>query len=1122
MIKKLTPLIYFLTPLCALAETISPSTTPGEINQISGNLNVTTDSYVFASGAGINATGGITTTDGLYVGMTPVVPNVGAIYAESGIDPNYIITAGNNISIGTVLQVLGGKNLTVGGTSGASIDLTTGAIDAIGGINIANTGTLSFAEFVASGTGSANVNGNSLTIRTGDFQSLDSKNTTVNIGNGTFNVAGGAIENKSTGNMNITAGAIVAKTITNEANYNNPTGNLNITAESLNLTGGDATTNPSFVNKGNFLGIISGATTLAHGFDLATMDAVNTFNLITGTLSLGDRIGEFYTNNLNSFVLVVTDGDIDAETNPFRNGTTNLNATMMMAAENVSATGIENSATMNIVSNGAVTMGGDVVNAGTLHIDGGTFALTNINNSGAATFTGLNTFGANAIGNLTGATSLDISAPTINASGMITNNAGTMNIAASNTVSAAGIVAGAGVTNISGHDLNVGSSGIDVSTGGILNVTAATVSSSDVSVAHNLTTGTAAAGDMAASTIGTENDFDLRANNLNIGGSIDADNITISNLDAPNGVNITVGGDMSGNIDIMGLDRMTIGGNYTIGDNSKILANANSSSNYWTDVDFSNERPVVNQLTGGQTALITVGGTLTGNASWLEMTSTPMTLSDGQFGLILHRPVTESSALWFANAADIQGEFSQLNIGFCNADGTMCVNYLDAFDTLNDTDENLPVYLFQQDNDLYVVFDSRFQTPIGLFKLQPVVGATDGHTTGEWQSAGALDDLIEAMLDNNGYTYETAVLPVVQNLFDGTPLERVDSELYARMHDYARNGNGNVIRAFSRLFQLREANQIADSLTTNIHSDFRDMSDRFIDESIWNRNRRLNKLWIDGGFGMFTNDFGDIDGDGNRFNLAFGYDWQANDTLILGWMGHGSYTNANVVDNIDLGYTGTATVAGRMESDMEHMGIGGGLYFLNTLSNKLRLYGDAMFDVNMITVERTQTWMDKIKGDATSFSAVAEFGLIHDWLNQYIIGNVYARAGYNFGFNMTEKIGDTDYMKLKFDGYPILTPGYSLTAQKRVYPSVWFEFRPYATVGIEYDLLGTPDTMKYKFALANKWTNYDIEIDPLWANAGAGIEFLWVNGLHIGLGYRYQYNENIQMHKINASFKYRF
>ena len=113
-------------------------------------------------------------------------------------------------------------------------------------------------------------------------------------------------------------------------------------------------------------------------------------------------------------------------------------------------------------------------------------------------------------------------------------------------------------------------------------------------------------------------------------------------------------------------------------------------------------------------------------------------------------------------------------------------------------------------------------------------------------------------------------------------------------------------------------------------------------------------------------------------------------------------------------------------------------------------------------------------------------------------------------------------MNLDFDGHFVFTPGYSLTAQKRIYPTAWFQFRPYATVGIEYDLATSPDTMKYKFAPVSVWTDYDVGVDPLWAHAGAGVEFLSVIGLHVGLGYRYQYNANIQMHKVHLSGMYRF
>ncbi len=1529
MIKKIIPFIYCLTPLWALGETVVG--TVGEITSVGAPLNViATDSYIFQYGRGISVAGGINAAGGFYIGQNASVPPYdGSIYAESTIDTGtgeyYAVTATGAISLGGPLHVNGGYSLSLGG-AGSPVNITAGAVEAVGGLVITNAGALTFSQFVASGTATgaaniANIAGSALNITTGDFQSLDSKVVSLNVGTGAFNVANGAIENKSTGNMSVTAGAITALRITNEAEGGNPTGDLTIHAASLSLTGGDATTNPSFVSSGDLEGVISGATTLANGFDLSSMGATNTFDWTTGTLSLGNRIGTFYTNNMNSFELNVTAGDIDAGTNAIRNGTTNNNAGMILTAQNVNAAGIENLATMNITAANTVAMTGDVVNSGALNIEAATFSLVNINNSGAATFNGTGAFGANAINNLAGATSLAISGSTVTATGLISNNAGVMSVGSDGALSAMGLDVNAGTMNISGTTLNIGTSGIDVAANGSLNTDGNIVSGGDILVAHNLisgmgaatsgdmavangvryitvnnnkkldvgnnlvvngsgnainidahtmeidgnvsvansaalTLGTAggtnyaltvggalsvtggavaqlytdnavvagaitessgliqtndvnitagsfgvqdglwfdgashtngfvidaentmftlntglsvingganvasgkalnilrtgaqsdsvftmsgdfansgtvnigsagtnygpivfgvlsngggfnawtnqitggnitnslnadlnlvstgnvliadlinsgsadvsgmtvsfgavtansgatesggmrvvgttsfaanslnvagvagaldinspivnvadavnanggalhqgsaptgslnlqgdsfafnaasvsmgsfvadggagtynitgaadfgsgifvmdgalvnmnrdaidvptlnAAGDLVQNIAGTDRDgtinmmsdnFTLNANTVVVGGDINVDNFTVSNLNAADGVNITVGGNISNGLDIIGLNRMVVGGDYTFGDDSKVLAFAHPSNthDYWTDVDFSGENPIVNEPAGGA-ALITVGGKLKSGTIGLDMTDTATDLADAQFGLVLKQAVTESSALWLANASEIQGTFSKLSIGFCNADGTQCINYLDAANGFNASGENLPVYLVTQDNNLYVVFDTRFGGPLGLFKLQPVVAATDGHTKGEWQSAGALDDLIDAALINNGYDFNTAVLGVVQHLFEGTPLDRVDSELYARMYDYARNGDGNVIRNFSRLFQLREANQIADSLALNTRTNFIDMSDRFIDEAIWNRNRHLNKLWIDGGYGMFAHDMDDIDGDGTRFNLALGYDWQTSDTLILGWMLHGSYTDAHVTDDIDLSYNGSGAVAGRMESDMTNLSVGGGLYFIDTLSNKARLYGDLMFDVNMIDVERNQTWVDTIKGDAMSYAAVAELGLIHDWLNQYIIGNLYVRGGYSVGFDMTEKVGDANYMKLKFDGYPILTPGYSLTAQKRVYPSAWFEFRPYATIGIEYDVLGTPDTMKYKFAIANRWTEYDTDVDPLWANAGAGVEFLGVNGLHVGLGYRYQYNATVQMHKVHASVKYRF
>jgi hypothetical protein len=176
----------------------------------------------------------------------------------------------------------------------------------------------------------------------------------------------------------------------------------------------------------------------------------------------------------------------------------------------------------------------------------------------------------------------------------------------------------------------------------------------------------------------------------------------------------------------------------------------------------------------------------------------------------------------------------------------------------------------------------------------------------------------------------------------------------------------------------------------------------------------------------------------------------------------------------------------------------------------------------LLDITRDQNFVSTIDGSGTAFSLITEWGLMHDWLNQYIVGNLYVRAGYNLGFDVTEKSMGQNYMDLESDGYMILTPGYSLTAQKRIYPTAWFQMRPYLSVGAEYDVLGTPDVAKFKFAYANKYTDYQIDIDPLWINAGGGIEFLGANGAQVGFDYRYQYNADVRMHNIKLSGSYRF
>ncbi len=1053
MQKKSLAFFLGMVPFCAMAETIDVG--PGAVYDMNSALNAVNNSYVFTGGSGLFVNGGISVANSFYVGVdAPIGLADGYVYAETGIDNPYTVSAVGNISIDQGLEIAEGYNLLLNGVGGNGVAFFAGNIEATGELTFNNMGAVNVNQFVATGTGNVGINARSW--QSDVFQMNNSKNVTLNLGTGIMSVTG-YIENQSNGALSIAASSITAAGI--ESGDNGGNVSLNLTGN-LNLTGGDSST-ASLIIKGDFNAMVTGATTFAHGVYLAPTTDV--FRLTTGTLALNERIDSFYMNNLDTFYLNVTGGNVDAGTNAIVNGSLNSNANMQLTGQNIIASSISNSAMLGLNTSGTLNIANYITNvAGIMGIDAGTISVPVVNVNGGV---------VNIAGNFSGLEELHVI-------GNLYQN--------TNTGTAAGSI------NFNGSGYTLVANSVDV--GGIIQ---------------------------------TNDSFVLQTDDLVVGANgIDVHNFTIKNI-SETGATVTVGGDVSGGLKLNGVGAVSVDGDYTFDDNSLLLAIINAESadySYWATVTYDAETPLITNNSASAEPIITVSGQVINNISTTLNAPTETPLQPSQIGIVLTQTVDQGTAIWLMHAdGGFTTEFSKLNISFCNADGSICTDYLDAFDTYNGTDDDLPIYLVTRNKDVYVVFDDRFADPIGLFKLQPVVGIARHHTKGEYQSAGALDNLIETLLAADGRAYDSSTpLIVVKDLFDGTVLKNVSNQLYNRMHDYARRGDAKVVKNFSRLFQLREANQITNDIAMNRYSEFREMSDMFIDEAIWNRNHRLNKLWIRGDYSTFTNDMETMRSEGHRLGIAFGYDWQSSNTLILGWTGHMSFINNHGTDDIDLGYGRRNTETGRVETDVDSTGFGAGGYFMKTLNNKARLYGDLMLDVNMIDVKRSQTWVDDISGEAYSYGIMGELGLIHDWLNQYIIGNLYARTGYNFGFDMTEEIDGSDYMKLKFKGHTVFTPGYSLTAQKRIYPSAWFEFRPYATVGIEYDLLGAPDTMEYKFALANSWTEYDTSIDPLWVSGGAGVEFLSVTGLHFGLGYRYTYNDAMQIHKLHLSAKYRF
>ncbi len=633
----------------------------------------------------------------------------------------------------------------------------------------------------------------------------------------------------------------------------------------------------------------------------------------------------------------------------------------------------------------------------------------------------------------------------------------------------------------------------------------------------------------------------INASTVNVSGDIMASDLRFAKNQADTWIDATIEGTVSGGVDFWGIKSLDIvNGSYVFNNDSDLWAAImpKNTSKYWSEIKASETNKIgeiINQE-GGE-ALITVGDKFVSNISgiWNETATTKP-----QVGITLFDTVDQGSAIWLLhanNGISVTEEFEKLrnlDVQFCNADGTICVSYLDTlnkpgFGEYNGSDDKLPIYISERDTDgdgvadsLYIVFDPSFGGPVEVFKIQPIVGVTEPHTKGEYVSAGALDDLIAGQLLNTKFFNGTPI-ELIPQIFKGTNLSQMADELYDRMEYYNMTGDGTGLARFSRLFQARELEQIAGNIVLNEHTNFRDFEDRMFDEFIWNRNRSLKKAWLDVDYGMFFQNVSDgKHADGQRFNIAGGFDWQNSETTILGLTARVSNSSSDNSDTVDLGYLPKQSLLTNVDMTVDDLNIGLGGYLMKILGEKTRLYGNAFLDIHLLDISRDQALVDHIDGSGTAFSLISEWGLLHDWLNQYIVGNMYARVGYNFGFDVTEHAAGQDYMDMQSDGYLILTPGYSLTAQKRIYPSSWFQIRPYASIGVEYDVLGAPDYVKYKFALAHTYTKYDVDIDPLWANIGGGIEFLSVTGIQVGLDYRYQYNDSIQLHNIKISGSYRF
>lgn len=1049
------------------------------LNSLSGN-----GKFIMHGDSVSATTGTITASNGIwYDGTNPaagmIINDTDAFTLQTQAQ-DVTVTGGMSIADG-ILNIISAKDATISGDVGVSSDS--------GVLNVtANAGAVQFNnEISATDGGAVTVNG--LTVTTAAI-TVD-EDSSVSLGGAGSNsvTTNGLVSNA--GDLDVIGKQVTMASLVSTDGTTDITATTNaLQIASVDVSGGLVNLQGTAINSTSMS--LSGGTTKLSSGTITVDDDIDVSN---GDLNQGGSVGVMILNNGGTLAVdnLTVGGKLVVDGNSVIYNITN-DATF--------SDGIDGNAGTATINADVITVGGAIVNAANLTLNtGDDLSLGVVQNTGALVLNTTNgTITATSLSNTAGTTTITSDDMTLTgaltASGILYQNYAD--------------ALGAGDINITPTDYTLTAPTMTV--GGIRQngASAMTIVSDDVTV----------------------------------NGNIVANDLRVEATTAGNWLDVDVLGSVSGGVDFVGLKHMHIGGNYTYDDNSMlhaaVLANP-GAYNYWSTVSLADDN-TYGQITNAATnaaPIISVDGNFVYNVSngGAELSDSP--LVNPQIGIDIFDMVDTGTAIWLLHAdgpgglTELADKIRNLNVNFCNADGTRCFKYFDNViaetAAAGQTEQGLPAYLAVRDIDddgvtdsIYIVFDSDFGGPVEVFKIQPLVARVDDHTRGEYDAAGGLDDMIDGQLYDTGF-YNRVPIEAIPVAFGGTNLEQLGTELYNRMERYTENRVGTPLARFSRLVEPNEIQQVMGAIALDEHVTFRDMEDRMLDEFIWNRHRSLKKAWVDVDYGLFYQNIGNGGhSDGDRFSITGGFDWQHNSTLILGLAAHVAHTAADNTDTIDLTYTPESPTTGRVHTDVADTKIGVGAYLMKTLGTKARVYGNGFLDLHFIDISREQTFMANIDGSATAFSIISEWGLLHDWLNQYIVGNLYARVGYNFGFSVHENAGGAEYMHLKYDDYAIFTPGYSLIAQKRIYPTSWFQIRPYASIGVEYDVLGSPNVAEFKFGPAKGYREYDIEIDPLWANIGGGVELLSATGFQLGLDYRYQYNDDIQLHKLKLSLSYRF
>ena len=638
--------------------------------------------------------------------------------------------------------------------SGTQITATNGAIDVAGGLWFGGINPKPENGLIVENTNNLTLKsdnaqveiGGALDLGAGNTLTLDAANSSL-IANG--NITAGGVLNANAQNINMGnitntgTTTLVATDTVNLGNVAANSGNLNITA--------NGTTNPNVVLGG--MTVASGAVVNIGSDEILNVKSSGDI-VVSGNISQGNQSGalNFLADSINV------------------NGNAGLQLIGSYEANSGTAL-LEFANAVSITENVNVAEGAEVV------FDAATFAASDIDNNGLLAINSDNGINLNQISN-TGSLTLN------SGKGFTTVDTFAVGSLGNITLEGVGLTT-AGVFTTSDTILYQNYSGN--MTDGMVNV-----ASDDYSIT---------ASQFGVAGIEQKSGYmQINSSDVDISGNVIAGDLRFAKNPADTWIDATIGGNVSGGVDFWGIKRLNIAGNYTFNNDSDLwaailpyqdsesLSGDTTNQNYWSTIEATADNKV-GEITNAENgaALITIGEQFISNISGIVNNTAD---NAPQVGITLFDTVDQGTAIWLLHAekgivvTDAFEKLRNLDVKFCNADGTVCIDYADTLHPANDgtySDEgDSPIYISERDTDGDGVTD------IYGFNIP---SDAPWYLNGMFKAAGA--DVIRSEKDVNFNQEEVvAVLETIQDLTaDGC----MPSNQHSSAKDDFKNGSVAMI-----------------------------------------------------------------------------------------------------------------------------------------------------------------------------------------------------------------------------------------------------------------------------------------------------------------------------------------